>query len=146
MSLLTVADVQTNFPQYERYFVDKDGTYDEDIIQTDIDNAEVEITQFLTLPASLTPVLKMHLIRIVKYLGFNRIHGDEVFESKPAIVKDYERTIDMLTIIRNGGGITGPEVEEDTEVDRHIRINATTPRSAGWFDGHPDEATINPYQ
>lgn len=132
MSLLTVAYVQQYFPLWEKYFLDDEGNADENVLQDEIDLSEAELAEYLLVDEdTITDSIKRHVLNIIKYRGFNRLHGDIEFENKPQIVRDYEATIMKLTAFKNIS-----ESPAGTSVDggNIVSITSKARRFGEWFN------------
>lgn len=85
------------FPLWSKFFVDPDGQANPVILDNEILLAELEFGDYLVRTEStITEREKIYLLNILKMRGFNRLHGDTAFETKPQIVKDYENTMKLL--------------------------------------------------
>lgn len=102
--LITTATAKEKFPLWEKYCVDPSGTLTNDeMLELAIDMAESEMQTFITVTSeTLTNSLEMHLMNMVKYECFSYKHGDTQFEFNPAIVRQYEKTMNLLK-----GGLIG---------------------------------------
>lgn len=137
MSLITLAYVKQYFPLHNKYFLDDEGEADDVVLQDNIDLAEAEFAEYVTADAdTITSSLKRHILNIVKYLGFNRIHGDTEFESKPQIVRDYEMTIAKLQAFK-----VASESPAGTDVDGGtiVSITSKTRIFDEWFNDEESE-------
>jgi len=102
--MITVEYVQTHFPLWNKFILDDNGHPSQTILQEEINLASQEFTEYLERTAqTITSAEKIHLLNIVRYRAFNRLHGDTAFETKPQIVRDYENTVQAL---KKKGGVT----------------------------------------
>lgn len=104
MSLLDLTTFESDFPLWEKFCIDADQNASETILQRRLDLADDELQQYITIADTdtLPDWLKKHLFNIAAYSCFELRHGDTEFQSKPAIVKNYEATIKYLTELRQG--------------------------------------------
>lgn len=98
MALIDATFVKGKFPQWEKFCDDPDaGLTTDQMLQIAIDQAEAEYQEFVDIDDStVTDAHRWLILKIVKYNAFQFKHGDQTFEHKPAIVKDYERLRDRL--------------------------------------------------
>lgn len=121
MSLINLAYAKTNFPKYDKFFLDSDGEYSDTVLQNEIDLAEAEYTNYKSVAAdTITDAEKLEILIILKKRGFNRLHEDEQFEIKPQIIKEYEALIKSLSEIKKTSG--------------SVSITAKTRRFDTWFN------------
>lgn len=100
--LITRQYVIDNFPLWEKFFVDEDGNPDTDLLDKEIENAEIEFSEYLNRTAeTITNKEKNYLLNILKKKAFDRMHGDTVFENPPLILKTYDETIEKLKQLRS---------------------------------------------
>lgn len=103
--LITAEYVKERFPLWNKFFLDDDGIQSEEVLEMEIELAEAELAEYVIVDEdTITDSVKRHLLNIVKYRGFMRLHGDEEFEKVPRIVKDYEMTILKLSAFRDSKG------------------------------------------
>jgi hypothetical protein len=108
MALITLATVKLKWPTWQTLMdsIVFDGQTSDQLLQTAIDLAVDELTEFLDVEdADMTDTLTMHLMRIVQKKAFDMRHGDVVFKEneKPSIVVNYEDTMSRLK-----EGLIGP--------------------------------------
>ena len=124
MSLITVAYVQSNFPLWDKYFLDENGDESETVLQGEIDNSEAVYSDYVSVDEdTITDLQKLQILIIVKKRGFDRRHGDEEFESRPTILKDYDALIKQL--------------QEELMDSDNITLTAKTRRFNSWFNTPP---------
>lgn len=132
--MIDEAFVIDHFPLYNKYFLDDDGDYATEVLEDEIAMSEAELTEYVDVDeTTITAALKRHLLNIVKYRGFVRVHGDTEFASKPQIVKAYEATIAMLQKYKDGESTTGVSPDGAYEAGM-ISITAKTRRFNEWFN------------
>lgn len=122
--------IKKNFPQYDKYFLDEDSIYQDEILQTEVNNAKTELGTYVQIPETFSDQIRLFLLTIVKYRGFNRLHGDTEFDNKPQIVKDYDNLIKLLTGVKAGDSLTGAEGKPGD----HVRIHARSRKFGEGFD------------
>lgn len=95
--MINIEYVQKYFPLWNKFVLDENGHPSQTILQDEIDLAAQEFTEYLErTPQTISDAEKIHLLNIVRYRAFNRLHGDTAFETKPQIVRDYEATVQAL--------------------------------------------------
>lgn len=140
MSVLSTSFVTTNFPQYGSYFNDAESSYSEEVLQRELDFAEAQVNTYIALPATeaeLTTTVKLFILNVVRYRGFNLLYGDQQFDNKPQIVKDYEDTIAMLKDLKNGSALTGVDITPPAAITAAFVLSGKTARLSSGFDGIP---------
>ncbi len=137
MALVTNAWVKDNFVQFNSYYIDENGVYQETILTSEIELSENKLNEYVDVDAdSLTSSLKLHLLNIIKYRGFVRKHGDTEFDRDPQIVKDYNATIETLENIKSGEGkLEAREIatENTVKVTAKPRRFGNADGSRNWF-------------
>jgi len=143
MGLLTIDYVKTNFPLWTKYFLDDTQIASDTVLQNEMDLADAEFLGYLNVTSdTITPMLKLDLLSIIKYRGFNRLLGDVSFETKPQIVRDYESAIARLQSYKTGTAIPGGTDLNATGTD--IVITAKDKRFGEWFNnGLYDVTSLN---
>ena len=125
MSLITAAWVEGKFPLWNKYFLDENSDASETVLTDEIANAEAEYSQYVAVSEDEpTELQKLQLLIIVKKRGFDRRHGDEEFESRPRILKDYDDLIKQL--------------KEELSDSDSITMNTKTRRFGSWFNETTD--------
>jgi hypothetical protein len=125
MSLITAAWVEEKFPLWNKYFLDENSDPSETVLTDEIANAETEYSQYVAVDEDEpTDLQKLQLLIIVKKRGFDRRHGDEEFESRPQILKDYDNLIKQL--------------KEELSDSDSITMNTKTRRFGSWFNETTD--------
>lgn len=97
MSLIDKNFVFNYFPMWEKFFVNAEGDPDQEILDNEITGAEEEFGEYLTRTEDdVTLKEQFCILTLLRKRGFDRLHGDTAFETKPQIIKDYEATIEKL--------------------------------------------------
>lgn len=133
MALLEASYVKQNFPTWEHF-----AGYDTEAADTDaalsnqISLAETELAEYVSVTEStITDPIKRHLFHIVRYNLFMLQHADTDFERSPRIVKEYERTLKMLTDLRDGHRPATPNTPGTSQGSP--KITAKKRRMTSWF-------------
>jgi hypothetical protein len=138
--LLTLQDVKDAFPAWEKYCTLQQ--YDtqaeiEERLRTALGQAEGELRDYVAVsgPDDLTQRFERHLMAIVKYNAFQIRYAHEDYDTKPTIVRNYERTIESLEALRAG---TQPEPYDPTtsggdDDTGDVRIQSKRRRFDEWF-------------
>jgi hypothetical protein len=148
MNLITSQYIKDNFPQWQHYAdFDTNADSPEDALTNQIGLAEDELAEYVTVSEkSMTDSLRRHLFHIVRYNLFLLQHADTEFERKPQIIKDYERSIQMLTQLRDGQIPPDPPSLDD--IAGLTKIKAKRKRFNRWFrdiGGDTVSSTDQPY-
>jgi len=110
MSLIDKDYVFKYFPLWEKFFVDPNGDPDETILESEITLAEAEFGRYVTRTAeNISSAEKSDVLIILRKRGFDRLHGDTAFETKPQIIKDYEAAITSLRLNASTISVTANE-------------------------------------
>lgn len=98
MSLIDISVVKKKFPKWSSFC---DAS--ESQLQNAIDDAEAEFSFYLDIDADkMTNFLRLLLMNIIRKKCFDIDNADKEFETKPGIVKDYEKTLLLLTDVKTG--------------------------------------------
>ena len=140
MGLLTTDYVKTNFPLWVKYFLDDTNTASDTVLQAEMDLSDAEFLGYLTITSTtITAMLKLDLLAIVKYRGFNRVLGDVSFDTKPQIVRDYEAAIARLQSYKTGTAI--PDGTDLSATGTNIVVTAKDKRFGEWFNNDLNDVT-----
>lgn len=140
MSLIDNAFVKGKFPLWNKYFLDDDtGEASETVLTDEISNSEAEYSRYLVVTSDdLTDAIKLDLLIIVKKRGFDRRHGDEEFEHRPTILKDYDALMERLKGLKAGKeSVTGLDISSPNVVT----MTAKTRRFGSWFNDTEEDAS-----
>ena len=133
MALQTTIDyIKKHYPKWDFYFKDRDtDVADADLLDDCIDLALAQINDYVVVEEdSITTTMKLHLLNIVKKMGFDLEHSAEDFDTKPSVIRDYEYTLDVLEKYKTG--MQAPATSENsTQVDITAKPRLFT--SDGWF-------------
>lgn len=129
--LITTNYVKSNFPNWSYYCSDEEKTPDQ-VIESEIQTASIQLSEYVTVTeTTITEALKLHLFNIVRKRLFDRKHGDTEFQTKPAIVKEYEDSLKILEKYRTGEmSVTQPEAGQTNE---KISFTAKPRKFGNWF-------------
>jgi len=142
MSLISIEFVKTYFPLWDKFFLDSDGAPSETVLNNIIILAESKFAEYVSVTAdTISAPLRLHLLNIVCAYGFNLQLGDREFESRPAILRNYDSTIEQLQKYKDGSEI--PLASDNSTVPSVI-ITSKSRRFTAWFN--PDLSDVsNPY-
>lgn len=134
MSLITAAVVKAKFPLWRDLCASEDTALEpEEVLQLSIDAAEVELLEHVTVTdATINDQLTRHLLVIVKKNCFDQVHAVSEFESRPQILKDYDATIKVLALYRQG--IIPVPVADGEEAPQGFTVQAKPRRFDTWFN------------
>lgn len=99
MALQTTIDyIKTHFPKWDYFFKDRDTeAADEDLLSDTIDLALALINDYIVVEEdTISASMKLHLLNIVRKMGFDLEHSAEDFDTKPSAIRDYEYTMQRL--------------------------------------------------
>jgi hypothetical protein len=138
--LLPLADVKARFPRWKAFCQMQQTEPDADVearLQQAARHAEGELQDYVAVtgPADMTERLERYLLDIIRFNAHEIKHSSEDYDTKPAVVRRYERTLDTLAAIRNG---TQPDprdlsADDDTEDAPDVHVQAKPRRFDRWF-------------
>ncbi len=140
MGLLDLIYVKTNFPLWQKYFLDDQDQPSETVLQNEMDLADDELLGYIHMTSDVIlnyKSLMLDLLSIVKYRGFNRLLGDVAFDTKPQIVRDYEMAIARLQTYKDGSAIPGGTNLDSAESS--ITMTAKPRRMDEWFNNGSED-------
>jgi len=126
MPILQKSTVKDRFAEWERFCdAHPDLTADQALGQA-ITEAEGELDEYVPglSENTITKALEVRLMDLIRYHCFQFAHGDTEFDQPPAIVQDYNHTLQRLELYRTGDlptPDTSPTTDEDKEKDVHIQ-------------------------
>jgi len=127
----TLTFVKAHFPFWTDFCDAEEAT-----LISEIDMAIIELNDYFTITEndfdfeSNNP-LNIHFLNIVRKRCFDLKQSGEDFTTKPTIVKDYERTLEVLKEYQ--AGITKPNPNHDSNTENLINIEAKTRVFNTWF-------------
>lgn len=138
MDLLTLEYIKEQFPAWESFIKRTASETAEDLddrLTMIADRAEAEFSEYLVVAADdMTDALKMHLINIIRKGCFDVKNSANSFETKPQIIRDYERS--MLQLEKYRQGLLRkpiPDGEEDSQLDVTMKKSTGT-FASDWFN------------
>lgn len=127
--LITIDQVKTRFPRWADFCEPTTEATADEVLHTCILLAEAELMELVAIDAdTITEALRRHLMVIIKKNCFDHLHGEQTFEdAKPQIIRDYERTLELLDRYLQGA-IMSPADDEP-----HVTMTAKPRRFDQWF-------------
>jgi len=99
MPLMDSAAVKNKFELWQKYCtIPNSGKTPDQVLDDKILDADAEFLEYLTVDeTTISDIEKRHYMAIVRYNCFRIKHGNQEFQQKPQIVRDYENTIKTLS-------------------------------------------------
>ncbi len=133
MALITTTELKSRFPEWALFcdLPDTGQTPDQLLAQAQ-QQAEEQLLELLpaVTTENMTNALKRHLTALVRYYAFGFMHGNEDFNTKPWIVKQYEASIEALGRYRAGDF---PAPGDDPEAADDFTVSARPIVFGEWF-------------
>ncbi len=138
LTLVTLEEIKDRFPDWELYArrtQQEDAAEVEARLERAAEDAETELLEYLPAltPETISPQVERHLLVIAKKALFDYKHGNQGYEHKPLIVRDYEATLATLERYRAGElPVPGLPGEEDV-TDDTFTVTPVKRRFGEWF-------------
>ena len=143
MNLITPDYIKQNFPAWAHYAAyDSVADTVDSALENQISEAQTELADYITVSEeSITPQIRLHLRRMVEKNLFMLKHGDTEFERKPRILADYEKSINSLTMLRDGTRANTPPTPATQQ--QGLKITTKKRRMDNWFKDTGGYQTTN---
>ncbi len=131
MAYLTTEWVKERFPLWGSYFINESRTPDEEALESEIEMAAEQMKQYVDFDEeNITGPLKIHLLNIVRKRGYDREKPETENEFTISVIRDYNETIKILQLMKQGE-ISSPSTAE--EGNERIRITSDKSEFGEWF-------------
>ncbi len=131
MAYLTTEWVKERFPLWGSYFINESRTPDEEALESEIEMAAEQMKQYVDFDEeNITGPLKIHLLNIVRKRGYDREKPETENEFTISVIRDYNETIKILQLMKQGE-ISSPSTPE--EGNERIKITSDKSDFGEWF-------------
>lgn len=132
MSLITANYVKKQFPQWEHYAQFASDPDTEITLSEQIQQGEIELADYTTVSEStITPAIRRHLFNMIRKNLFMLKHADTEFDHRPQVLKDYDKTIEMMTELRQGDRPSVSPTPDSAQLG--LKVTAKKRRYTEWF-------------